>query len=245
MLELREVRIKNFRVLKDVIVPLQRRTVIVGENNSGKTSFLELLELILSPLSRGVQISEQDFHHDVDPFTDAIELSVELRPTNGEHFDDSTKQLFYPHVDIEPDGRERLVIYVEVRYDAEQENFRAASRFVKTDGKLDEGSFLLYRKHVPYFSLDAIRDARRELSMRQGLWSRLTRTKSPEAGRLEEIRKTGEEVGRKLLEIALGDEAFSKMVTDFIEVLRSVLWAEGQEGTLDFSIVPDEFQDLV
>ena len=36
MLELREVRIKNFRVLKDVIVPLQRRTVIVGENNSGK-----------------------------------------------------------------------------------------------------------------------------------------------------------------------------------------------------------------
>ena len=36
-------RIHNFRSLKKVEVALESTTVLVGENNSGKTSFLEAL----------------------------------------------------------------------------------------------------------------------------------------------------------------------------------------------------------
>ncbi len=38
-----EVRVRNFRSLKSVDVKLDRLTVLVGANNSGKTSFLEAL----------------------------------------------------------------------------------------------------------------------------------------------------------------------------------------------------------
>lgn len=38
-----EIRTRNFRSLKQVDVYLDNLTVLIGENNSGKTSFLEAL----------------------------------------------------------------------------------------------------------------------------------------------------------------------------------------------------------
>lgn len=45
---LKEVRIKNFRSLKDVSVLLNENTVLIGENNSGKTAFLDALRIVLA-----------------------------------------------------------------------------------------------------------------------------------------------------------------------------------------------------
>ena len=42
-----KVRIKNFRSLKEVEVSLTPLTLLVGSNNSGKTSFLKVLNLAL------------------------------------------------------------------------------------------------------------------------------------------------------------------------------------------------------
>jgi putative ATP-dependent endonuclease of OLD family len=38
-----EVRVRNFRSLKSVDIMINRLTVLIGANNSGKTSFLEAL----------------------------------------------------------------------------------------------------------------------------------------------------------------------------------------------------------
>lgn len=245
MLTVTEVQIRNFRVLKDVTIPFKQHMVLVGENNVGKTALLELMQIILSPTSRGIQISEEDFHHDADPSSDSIEVTIELRPATGDEFEEPAKQFFYPHVDIEPDGRERLLVHVEARYDQELESIRVTARFKKSDNKFDEGSFLPYRKNIPYFMVDAIRDVRKELSSRQGLWSRLAKTRPVEAEKREAIRKIGEEAGKRLLETALGDKAFQEMIEDFTGFLKSILWFEAQAASFEFSIVPEDSQDFV
>lgn len=245
MLEIRNVHIRNYRVFKNVSVPLGRDTVIVGENNTGKSSLLELLTNILSPSTRGIPLSEHDFHHAAEPFNDSIEVDIELVSLEHDRFDEAVRQVFYPHVDCDEDGNERLLINVVVRYEPEQETFRSSARFKKSDGKFDSGSFLPLRKYVPYFMVDAVRDARRELSTRQGLWGRLTRTNILEADKQAEIKKIGEEAGRSLLQIALGDTTFSNMVQDFTDLLKMTLWSEHQQGQFDFSVVPADFQDLV
>ncbi|MDD5501786.1 MAG: AAA family ATPase [Candidatus Omnitrophica bacterium] len=245
MLMISSVSVKNFRVLKDVTIPLDKQTVIVGENNSGKTAFFELLELILSPTSRGLQILERDLHHDADSKTEPIEVNIELRPVNADVFTEETKQLFYPHVDVEPDGKERLIINVQARYDPEEDAFRSSARFMKSDGKFDEGGFLPFRKNVSFFMVNSVRDVRRELYTRQGLWSRLARTRGVEVEKMEDIRKLGQEVGEKLLSMMLGAEEFSEMVADFTKFLKTVLWSDQQPGTFQFSLVPAEFEDFV
>ena len=50
---IRELRIKNFRKIEDLTVVFPRGlTVLVGENNSGKTAIIDALRLMLYSRSR-------------------------------------------------------------------------------------------------------------------------------------------------------------------------------------------------
>ncbi len=56
------IRVKNFRALKDVEIPLARSTVIIGENNSAKSSVLDCISLALGRRwgQRGTGFSDYD-----------------------------------------------------------------------------------------------------------------------------------------------------------------------------------------
>ena len=61
---LRELQIRNFRKIEDLTVSFPRGlTVLVGENNSGKTAIIDALRLALfsSREFDSVRISEDDF----------------------------------------------------------------------------------------------------------------------------------------------------------------------------------------
>ena len=46
---LKRIEIKNFRLWRDSIIELeQQSTVIVGKNNTGKTSFIDFIQLIIN-----------------------------------------------------------------------------------------------------------------------------------------------------------------------------------------------------
>ena len=61
---LRRVEITNFRALAKVTVDLDDTTVLIGENNSGKTSFLEALKIALTQSAnrRGDTFDDDDHH---------------------------------------------------------------------------------------------------------------------------------------------------------------------------------------
>ena len=63
-MKLREIIVKNFRCLVDVAIPVTDTTVLVGENNSGKTALLEALRIALprSAVGRGTPFNEYDYH---------------------------------------------------------------------------------------------------------------------------------------------------------------------------------------
>ena len=55
-----ELRISGFRGISDIEIKLQRVTVLVGTNNSGKTSILRALHLAFGDYAR--YLTEEDFH---------------------------------------------------------------------------------------------------------------------------------------------------------------------------------------
>ena len=59
-----QVTIRNFRALANVTVDLDETTVLIGENNTGKTAFLEALKLCLSSAaSRRADVFDDFDHH--------------------------------------------------------------------------------------------------------------------------------------------------------------------------------------
>ena len=63
-MKLTTVEIRNFRCIKNLTVDLDETTVLIGENNSGKTAFLEAIRICLERLrgrGRG-PFNEYDYH---------------------------------------------------------------------------------------------------------------------------------------------------------------------------------------
>ena len=64
-MKLVDVKIENFRGIRSLHLPLDQLTVLIGENNTGKSTVLEAIKLVLTRsfgFRRGGQFSEYDFH---------------------------------------------------------------------------------------------------------------------------------------------------------------------------------------
>ena len=61
---LKEVRVKNFRSLKDVDVMLDDSTILIGENNSGKSTLLDAIRIGLSRPGTRFVFDDYDFFMD-------------------------------------------------------------------------------------------------------------------------------------------------------------------------------------
>ena len=79
------IRIRNFRALKDVEIPLARSTVLIGENNSGKSSVLDCISLALGRRwgQRGTGFSEYDLTLDGDIAPGEPSVGKEPTPDHG------------------------------------------------------------------------------------------------------------------------------------------------------------------
>ena len=45
-MKFRQIVVKNFRCLKDIVVPVSDSTVLLGDNNTGKVALLDALRLV-------------------------------------------------------------------------------------------------------------------------------------------------------------------------------------------------------
>ena len=54
------IRVAGFRGIKNLEISLPRITVLIGTNNSGKTSFIKAIQLAMGDYAR--YLSEEDFH---------------------------------------------------------------------------------------------------------------------------------------------------------------------------------------
>ncbi|MBF0606655.1 MAG: AAA family ATPase [Candidatus Magnetobacterium sp. LHC-1] len=81
----KEVRVRNFRSLKSIDISLSRLTLLIGPNNSGKTSFLEALFAAMGAGKRN--LSSDDIYIASDeskpPYDRSILIDVLIRPTDN------------------------------------------------------------------------------------------------------------------------------------------------------------------
>ena len=195
-MRLTTVKIRNFRCIKDLTVDLDETTVLIGENNSGKTAFLEAIRLCLERLrgrGRG-PFDEYDYHLPDDESTPAgaapIEIELSFVETEAEPWSEEVLQAVADLFARDADDQRRVTFRTTSSFDPD------AGEFVTDWDFLDAGGNPLpaakapsrlntLQRLAPPFYLSALRDASRHFAAKGRFW----RTFLTESGLPEEARE--------------------------------------------------------
>lgn len=207
-MKITKVRIRNFRGIRDLDIELGRVTVLIGENNSGKTSVLDALKLCLRDLSprRRFVFDGLDFHlpdgQSEPTSADPIEIEVVFSDLPDEAWDDElVGRLNRARIlQIDDDERNHVRLRVTCVYDRDSRDFGHQWSFIDLQGdplsRAHSRALTLLQEEIRYYYLTALRDAARHFDAKGPFWrpflqdSQLSRDKKAEIeAKLHEINE--------------------------------------------------------
>lgn len=239
-MKIRRIKIRNFRGIRKANIEFGKFTLLIGENNVGKTTILEALDLALGPerLSGYDPITEHDFYESLYTPPAGEDNSNEDQETPAETnrtisieviLDDLTKDergvFGYHMVDIDPgsgdllegravDENYGLRVVFHGAYDPEEDEF-VAQTFFAGPGQPDpdEGARVTkrHKRRIGFLYLRSLRTARRAASLQRGsLLDILLRIREARPKVWENILRRLRNLGASLAE----DKEFSDALAD-------------------------------
>lgn len=185
-----EVRIRNFRSLKEVDVPLDWLTVLIGENNAEKTSFLDALFVAIGAGRRSISIddiylakSEKTVPKDRDVIIDLL-----IRPTDDSgNITDAFQageywiELYGEGISQDDNDRDFIAIRTQMKWNATEGEYEVERKFLgdwQDPGRLDQSKTKKtvsanQIKPLSLYLLDAKRDIKEEFQSRSSFWYKL------------------------------------------------------------------------
>jgi putative ATP-dependent endonuclease of OLD family len=226
-----EVRVRNFRSLRTVNIPIDRLTVLIGKNNSGKTSFLDALFLAIGAGPRS--FSEDDIHLGADeaavPRERRVTVDILIRPTDGggefsDKFpaDSAWLNLWGEGVTQDDKDHDLVAIRTQVKWDALKTDYDVSRSFLREwpptldDTHLVSTTIILRSianaqlEPLALYLLDAKRDIAVDVRNRSSFWSKLVSDPGLSAEVVQEIEATLTAVNAK---IVAGSEVLTHLQT--------------------------------
>jgi putative ATP-dependent endonuclease of the OLD family len=183
---LRRFQIENFRGIEMLTVDLDRITVLIGENNTGKTSVLEALHICMNRgLSRrGTPFTEYDFYlaNETAQPSDAPPIGLTLtfeEEAEGEWVPE-IDQAFDRAVQVLNDNRKRIAFRVTAAYDKSTRDFAIDWAFLDLAGNplptAKQPKLVTdLQSLAPVFLLAAVREASQHFHAKASFWSPFTK----------------------------------------------------------------------
>lgn len=185
-MQLTGLKIEHYRGIKSLELTLDTTTVLIGENNCGKTTVLHALRACLHTLrsaGRAAPFDEFDLHFDsrsADPTTAPpiiITLTFEEK-TAGEWSEEVEQRLGGDGgviALIPPDDRSRVQLRVTAEYSKVTQDIETTFEFLDAAGRplpaKNRSRLSNLQQLRPLFYLSALRDAGKEFSRTSQFWS--------------------------------------------------------------------------
>jgi len=227
-MKLREVTIKNFRCLTDATIPIDDTTVLIGQNNSGKTAFLDALRIALprSVAGRATPFDEYDYHMrktgDSPQTCEGIIIELWFREDELDEWPNSLVQVLNDVIQTDPfTNLHSIGLRLSSKYDAIAGEPVPKWEFLRLDGQPAGGSgarsinLTTFLPYIRLFYLSALRDADDEFSPRSQFWGRILRDLKIS----DEQRNTlSEELGKLNAELLGADPRLQQVIVSLGEV---------------------------
>ena len=212
-LRLTTVSIRNFRCIRELSVELNDTTVLIGENNSGKTAFLEAIRICLEQLhgrSRGT-FQAYDYHLQDESSTpanaDPIEITLSFVEPDVDTWHDELVQELAEIIVVRGDDRRQVRFRLTSRFDRETEESSVQWAFldeqaIPLPGRSDHTGLLLsLQRLAPVFYLSALRDASRHFEASGRYWRTFLSESSVPEGDRRSLEKEFSALNSRLLDV--------------------------------------------
>jgi len=243
------VRIAGFRGIKNLEVSLPRVAILIGQNNSGKTSFLKALQLALGDYSRA--LSEEDFHIGSNGHA-ATEILVDMRivptDTNGnktQQFSTAWQADLGDKIKAEASGQQFVATRIRAKRDPLKGSFDSKRTTLEkwpdfanwTTDKIRETNLTRRLESLPFFAIEAQRDIHQELRERTSFVGRVLSGIKYDSGDIATLEELIKEVN---------DQAVSK--SDELKSLKANLEELNKSfqggGNAEITPFPKKIRDL-
>lgn len=206
-------------------LPLDSLTVLIGENNTGKSTVLEAIRLVLMPgfgVRRGGQFTEYDFHlkdADVTPQTaDPISITLHFAEEQEDEWPNTVIQQMNEEVQLDENGLYHIRLQAKGAFQAESASFETKWAFLNSDGaelNLKNATPLnLISRFVPLFFLSALRDASQEFGQRGQFWSGFLKSIQLPDNQRERIEEMLREINTSVIGANAGLTEVTKKIAD-------------------------------
>jgi putative ATP-dependent endonuclease of OLD family len=212
---LTSLKIEHYRGIKSLELALGSTTVLVGENNCGKTTVLHALRACLSSLrssGRASPFEEFDLHFDsrtADPSTAppiVITLTFEEKIA-GEWSDEVEQRLGGDGGVIAlvlPDDRSRVQLRVSAEYSKVTQDIDTSFEFLDAVGSplpaKNRARLTNLQQLRPLFYLSALRDAGKEFSRTSQFWSPFVKNSQIDEATKVDIEAQLEDINAQIIE---------------------------------------------
>ena len=243
------VRINGFRGISNLELSLPRVTVLIGQNNSGKTSVIKALQLALGDYSRF--LSDEDFHIDEhEKRSEVINVDIRFIPTQdgvrSNEFSQDWQVSFGDKIASEADGKQFVAVRTTAQVDRIKGGFLVDRFHMKTwpdhtgwqDVRVPKSQKLNRRlEAIPFISIDAQRDIHNELRDRTSFIGRVLSSVEYDERVVAELERMVAEVNREAVE---NSEPLQKLKTHLDNLNESF---EGS-GSAELTPFPKKIRDL-
>jgi len=255
-IKITEVRVQNFRSLQDVCVTLDWLTVLIGENNSGKTSFLDALFMAIGVGRRTISMedvflppTENKVPKDRFPTIDLL-----IRPTdeNGKIIDIFPEGSYWIKLwgeGISQDDLENdfVGIRTQMKWDSIKGEYSIYRNFLKEwknysdkwiNSEIKESVSATQIEPIGLHLLDAKRDIKDELQNRNSFWNKLVSDLDLNDVSIEKFENALTELNE---EIISGCTVLAH-VQDHLDDLYKTIG--GDKGSVAITPIPRHLRDL-
>lgn len=182
-MKLAEITIENFRGIRSLKIPLDGLTVLIGENNTGKSTVLEALRLVLTRgfgFRKDGRFTEYDFHLNDAAATPQTSAPISIilhfaEEQENEWPEPVVQQLSDVALPDVITGLYHIWLQAQGSFQDESGVFETKWTFLNADGNelilKNVTPHNLITRFVPLFFLSAIRNASQEFGQRGQFWS--------------------------------------------------------------------------